>query len=237
MATGCYQNENDDTKHPIFIKAMNEKHAGNYLRSEKLLNDFLKINPLSAKAQLELAYLYQDNLDNPIKAAYHYSRYLEINPNSPDKDDIQALLEASEKKLLENLFKKNKSKLYYKILQYEKELKALKTENAELKSQLEKLIKISEIQLSQNEEQQKKDNQNLAIQNQKKQSPLDEKLPPPTIPEFYIVEQGDTLSKISRKLFGTTKYFRLIYQENKDILSSEDAHLYVGQKLKIPKID
>lgn len=51
--------------------------------------------------------------------------------------------------------------------------------------------------------------------------------------EKYTVAKNDTLQKISKKFYGTTKRWTKIYEANKDILRGPDK-LYVGQALKIP---
>lgn len=51
--------------------------------------------------------------------------------------------------------------------------------------------------------------------------------------EKYTVVKNDTLQKISKKFYGTTKRWTKIYQANKDILRGPDK-LYAGQILKIP---
>ncbi len=51
--------------------------------------------------------------------------------------------------------------------------------------------------------------------------------------EKYRVVKNDTLQKISKKFYGTTKKWMKIYEANKDVLSGPDK-LYPGQVLKIP---
>jgi len=51
--------------------------------------------------------------------------------------------------------------------------------------------------------------------------------------ESYTVKKNDTLQKISKKFYGTTKNWPKIYEANKDVLRSPDK-LYAGQTLKIP---
>ena len=51
--------------------------------------------------------------------------------------------------------------------------------------------------------------------------------------ENYTVEKNDTLQKISKKFYGTTKNWPKIYEANKDVLRSPDK-LYAGQNLRIP---
>ena len=51
--------------------------------------------------------------------------------------------------------------------------------------------------------------------------------------EKYTVGKNDTLQKISRKFYGTTKKWMKIYEANRDVLSTPDK-LYPGQTLNIP---
>lgn len=51
--------------------------------------------------------------------------------------------------------------------------------------------------------------------------------------EKYTVAKNDTLQKISKKLYGTTKRWTKIYEANKDVLHGPDK-LYPGQILNIP---
>lgn len=51
----------------------------------------------------------------------------------------------------------------------------------------------------------------------------------------YEVQKGDTLQKISRKFFGTTKKWPLLYKANRDKLKSPDQ-VYPGQVLVVPEV-
>ena len=51
--------------------------------------------------------------------------------------------------------------------------------------------------------------------------------------EKYTVSKNDTLQKISKKFYGTTKRWTKIYEANKDTLRGPDK-LYPGQILNIP---
>lgn len=51
--------------------------------------------------------------------------------------------------------------------------------------------------------------------------------------EKYTVQKNDTLQKISKKFYGTTKRWMKLYEANKDTLSGPDK-LYAGQVLNIP---
>lgn len=51
--------------------------------------------------------------------------------------------------------------------------------------------------------------------------------------EKYRVASGDTLQKIARKFYGTTKKWNKIYDANREILKSPNS-LYPGQVIDIP---
>ncbi len=51
--------------------------------------------------------------------------------------------------------------------------------------------------------------------------------------EQYTVGKNDTLQKISKKFYGTTKNWPKIYEANKNVLHTPDK-LYPGQTLNIP---
>lgn len=51
--------------------------------------------------------------------------------------------------------------------------------------------------------------------------------------EKYTVQKGDTLQKISKKFYGTTKKWNKIYEANKDTLKAPDK-IRAGQVLNIP---
>jgi len=50
----------------------------------------------------------------------------------------------------------------------------------------------------------------------------------------YTVQKGDTLQKISRKKYGTTKRWKKIFDFNHDVLKNPNK-IYPGQKIKIPQ--
>lgn len=50
----------------------------------------------------------------------------------------------------------------------------------------------------------------------------------------YVVAKGDTLQKISKKFYGTTKNWKKIYEANRKTLKDGPDQLTVGTKLIIP---
>jgi nucleoid-associated protein YgaU len=57
--------------------------------------------------------------------------------------------------------------------------------------------------------------------------------PPPPAPRTYVVAEGDTLTKISRKFYGTSGRWEAILAANRGVVKDEKS-LVVGSTIKIP---
>jgi len=51
----------------------------------------------------------------------------------------------------------------------------------------------------------------------------------------YVVQKGDTLQKVSKKSYGTTKKWKKIFDFNAGVLKNPNK-IYPGQKIKIPQL-
>ena len=49
----------------------------------------------------------------------------------------------------------------------------------------------------------------------------------------YVVEKGDNLNKIAKKLTGSSANWKAIYNQNKDVIGGNPNRIYPGQKLVI----
>ena len=52
---------------------------------------------------------------------------------------------------------------------------------------------------------------------------------------FYTVQNEDSLSKISLKMYGSAVKWNIIYEANRDVLPSANS-LKIGMKLRIPPL-
>lgn len=57
--------------------------------------------------------------------------------------------------------------------------------------------------------------------------------PQAAAPETYIVQPGDTLTGISLKAYGDRRYWRTIFEANRDLLD-DPGRIHPGQELRIP---
>jgi nucleoid-associated protein YgaU len=58
----------------------------------------------------------------------------------------------------------------------------------------------------------------------------------PAAPRVYVVQKGDSLSKIATTFYGSAKGWRRIFEANKDRIQDPDL-IQPGWKLTIPEAD
>lgn len=203
-------------------------------RTEDALRAFLRVIEARRNApesHFEAGYIYLNAMGDPIKAIYHFEQYLQLKPNSPQARQVRQLIETAQKEFARQL----------PAQPYEGELdridmmelvNSLKQENSRLKREL-----VATQQRLQNLES-RVGGSNVRTQVQPSgtysQSRSATVSPNPSaVPRTYTVQSGDSLSSISRKMYGTPSRWIDIYQANRDRLASENA-LRVGQELRIP---
>jgi nucleoid-associated protein YgaU len=52
--------------------------------------------------------------------------------------------------------------------------------------------------------------------------------------DFYVIEQGDTLSAIAKQFYGDPNAYPKIVEANKEVIKDADL-IFPGQKIRIPK--
>lgn len=52
--------------------------------------------------------------------------------------------------------------------------------------------------------------------------------------EYYLIESGDTLSKIARQFYGDANAYPKIFEANREVIKDPDL-IFVGQKIRIPR--
>lgn len=252
LMTGCGDYVGKEKSHPLFVKAGSCRVAGNYKEAAQYFEEFLYICPKSALAHYELASVYGDNLEDPFRAMYHYGKYIELSPESDDKEDVKKFAESCRKRLFEQLSKE------YESLETEKAY----GEAAKLKVALQKYIEYAGKLKAQNDQMRKIISERKFVR-EVSVRPLRTAAPaaapgandpfaqgsvtvktqtPGTQPaaasqaRVYTVVSGDTLSKISKKMYGTTIHYPKIEKANEELLKKRRNMLFPGMKLTIPPL-
>lgn len=213
LLVSCDNSYDNDGKHPFFVKAENFYNNGKYDESISLYQKYLDINPKSPKANYRLANIFQQKEDY-IRAVFYYEKYLTLNPNNSDREVIEKWIQASKESLAKQLVE-----LYpasSRINADKTEMLTLKKENEQLQSlilqQKEPKPQTSVLELATNN-----------IKNEKQSLPV----------KYYTVQEGDNFQKISRRFYGSSKYYKQIIDANKDTLKGSTV-LRIGNKIIIP---
>ena len=254
LLSACNDYVGKEKSHPLFIKAGKEKSAGEYKEAARCYEEFLLICPKSSLTHHELGNLYSDFLNDPLKGVYHYRKWMEMNPDDKTNyEDVRVLAETAQKNLFRKLKEEYKDSAENK--QAEEELRKLKDQLAQLQNNLklteEQNQKMKETLLNVKAEREKINAQTLA-QNKKNQAqpaaekrssapmktaakPVEQKTGQAAAEKTYKVQPGDNLSRISRKCYGSAKYYRLIAEANSGKLGPK-MQVRVGQVLVIPPL-
>ena len=52
--------------------------------------------------------------------------------------------------------------------------------------------------------------------------------------DYYLIESGDTLSKIAQRFYGDASAYPKIFEANREVIKDVDR-IFVGQKIRIPR--
>ena len=208
----------------------------------------------SPESHLEVAYIYLQTLKDPIRSIYHFDRYLELKPESDRAPQVKQLIETAKLAFLRQLptkpFQGDMDRI--DLLEI---IDGLREENSALKQKYNQtLYELSRARRSLKA----MENGALPLSGEfiaqsrsgppivgspdfgvNSSNPLDDtelensSIDPRLVPKTYSVQSGDTLSKISKRFYGTVNRWNDIYQANRDRLSSARS-LRVGQELLIP---
>lgn len=214
-------------------------------RKDEALASFMAVidaRSNAAESHLEVGLLYLNHVRDPVASIYHFRRYLGLKPNGEHVDFVNELITTARKEFARSLPGEpfapqvNRADLM-------SNMQRLRDENRQLKDQLSEVR--TQLQLTQQ-----------TLQQVQEQADVDVVSPSgPVAPiiigssarrssetgsggesgaRYYTVQAGDTLSRISREVYGTTGRWSEIFEANRDQLPSPNA-LQPGQRLRIPE--
>jgi LysM repeat protein len=182
---------------------------GDFTRAVDLYEAALEDSESLRKAEVhyKLALLYDDKLNDPVSALHHFRRYLALTPNGPHMKDAKESIQRDEIAAL--------TALSGDSVITRAEAARLRNENLTLHKELETRVT------------------SPRIGSEKPQTNEAKKSGAKKVAQTYVVQSGDTLFSISRKLYKSPKHWKDILEANrKNIRDPKD--LTVGQTLIIP---
>jgi tetratricopeptide (TPR) repeat protein len=86
--SGCLP-KSDEENEPHFVLGKSRVNAMDYQGAIEAFEESLEVNPHSAAAHFELAWLYDEKEPDPAAAIYHYQEYLKFDPTADNADVIK----------------------------------------------------------------------------------------------------------------------------------------------------
>ena len=152
LLSACSDYVGKEKSHPLYVKAAKEKSAGEYKEAARCYEEFLLICPKSSRTHHELGNLYSDHLNDPLRAVYHYRKWMEMNPDDKTNyEDVRLLAETAQKNLFKKLQEEYKDsaeakqaaeelqKLKDHLAQAQNSLKQSEEQNQQMKTKLQEI--------------------------------------------------------------------------------------------------
>ncbi len=219
-----------EDRDPMLRRARELRNAGNMEGAADAYQRALDRRPQLARAHLELALVYDRDLNDYVRAVYHYERYLELRPNAENRDMIEAVLAQARLSYATTLPEMPNGAV--------KEIDRLRRENAALREAVNR-------------------SSGVAVPPPAPAPPISASAAPaaatpvaasapapapasaapsavPARATTYVVKPGDTLARIAGKVYGDSKAWKQIYEANSALLRGGPQTLKVGQVLTIP---
>nr|WP_238710314.1 LysM peptidoglycan-binding domain-containing protein [Oceanipulchritudo coccoides] len=211
-------------------------------RNEEALQAFLSVVSTRADAgesHLEAGLIYLNHIKDPLAAIYHFRGYLAASPEGEYADFVKELILTAQKDFAKTLPGNPFGETVERVNLMET-VKTLQAENQGLKEQ------ILQFQRDMTEQESEILRYREALNQQQQAGGEGRQVAPIVIapaqpqdstadstPTTYTVQAGDTLSRISSRVYGESGRWMDIFQANRDQLPSPNA-LKPGQVLRIP---
>lgn len=140
--TGCERTDatpfTAEVDEPSYRRAKELLRQG---RNQEALTEFEKVIEKrglnnAAESHLELGLLYQHHIRDPISAIYHYRRYRELKPNSPQADLVRQRIDAATREFARTLPAQPMDNVDHDMTDV---VQRLQRENEQLKSELARM--------------------------------------------------------------------------------------------------
>ncbi|MFW5802816.1 MAG: LysM peptidoglycan-binding domain-containing protein [Verrucomicrobiota bacterium] len=246
---GCSsENSRADRQNPFYRQGLKLQEEQRFERAAEAFERCLRHAPDSVLAHLQLAMLYEDRLDEPVRALYHYQQYLSKGGSSaPMAQESMAQLQNR----LALRWAATHPSLREKLAQQMKLPQALEPETdagTAGPTEREKHLMDSIRQLSRlvrRLQDQLREQQPTATDSRSSQlADSDSSVRSSTSAEesntdeadVYTVQPGDTLSRIAERFYGSSALWAKLQKWNQDLIPDRNR-LVPGMKLRVPSID
>ncbi|HMO04276.1 MAG TPA: LysM peptidoglycan-binding domain-containing protein [Kiritimatiellia bacterium] len=230
LVAGCGGQDRD----PNIKRARERRAVGDYPGALEWYQRALDKKPGVARVHWDMAQIYDQHLTNELRAIYHYERYLELDPKAERRQLVEQSIGLAKLSYAVSL-PDRPSEAVQEIARLRREIDSLR---ALLTEARDEMARLSAAQVARSAVPAPgaatpaavgvSPTTPVAIE------PLKPAPPQPTRFDTYIVQPGDTMSKIAKKMYNDANKWELIFQANKASLR-RPQDIKVGQTLMIPR--
>lgn len=226
-------------------------------RSQEALAAYLRViekrGDAAPESHLEAGIICLQQIKDPIAAIYHFRKYLERQPNSPQASQVRGLVESAKREFARTL-PANPLENQSERLDMIERVGQLQRENEQLKAELA-LMRGNAVQPTVNRMRVPTDIPSSAampVEQPSEPSPISlspepitevpaitsDRMPPSrptdaTTVRRHVVTKGDTLFSLAQRYYNNRSRWRDIYEANRDQMADENS-LQIGMELRIP---
>lgn len=209
--SGCNQLLNSGSAR-AYERGQEASANGHYERAVSFFEAALDGTSRTADIHYRMALIYDNHLNQPASALYHYQRYLALQPDGKHAGEAKNLIKQDKFELL-NILSNGSILSQHDAARMKNEDLALRQEIIKLRAKITTIVQSipkSEI------------------------TALTQKKPIPSGARTYIVQRGDTFASISKKFYNNPHRWLKIQRANFEHLGNQPVILKVGMKLCIP---
>lgn len=232
LMVSCSQiSKSAEDRDPNVKRARDRRAVGDFAGAIESYEKALMKRPTSGRIHWEMASIYDQHLTNDLRAIYHYERFLELDPKAERRQYAEQLIGAAKLSYAVSLPDRF-SDAVNENARLQKEIQTLRTLLSDARDQLAKASAspASAVSAGAIAPPSPTPGQTRSVLN----DPLKPVAPKITTLDTYVVQQGDTLSRIAAKEYGDANRWDEILEANKNTLKRPE-NIRVGQTLVIPR--
>lgn len=212
LAAGCGRgaDERREARDRYLRRAAAAKQAQDVDGAIALCEKALERRPRLALAHRELGLMLDNYRQDYVAALYHYRRYLELRPDSPNRADVEALIQHCRLSFAAQIAE-SPAEVKRDLLARDERIRKLELEAAALREK-------------------------AGVVPAPESAPaVSAAVPPAPAPaQIHVVAAGENLGTISARYYGTPAKWKAIFNANRDKVPDAN-NLRVGTRLAIPK--
>ncbi|MCC5808539.1 MAG: LysM peptidoglycan-binding domain-containing protein [Opitutales bacterium] len=252
---GCPETERlvDETDERAYRRGKSLVREG---RHNEALSAFLSVienRRVAPESHLEAGLIYLHEVSDPLAAIFHFRKYLEYMPNSDQSELVRERILTAQREYARQLpgatfaSATERLDLADKVRQLQEANNELRQDLANARGRAQtaerELARVAAaLEEARRAAEEGREVAPIFIQpppaqretaERERRGQAAETAPEESAPSTYVVRPGDTLSRISQRVYGTPGRWTEIFEANRDRLPSPNA-LQVGQELVIP---